>query len=248
MFTPDSLPARQFTCRLEELSPIAKLAHARYLEFRDDFTDASTDFGAAFETSFAQKLAAFEGLLPARQRILTAAEQTRRLNAAAKALRHPLNRLDIHIGAAGKARTLTVAPQAMGLGPVREAINNRNLEGLDRTLGELIGLVEVNAAALADRGMKPQALLDLRQAHKALGGSNTTQDAERLGRPELTATNIEAGNALWAEVAEILRVGRLLYKETNKKRAATFTLARLLKLMRSANEGAPDAGTDETPA
>jgi hypothetical protein len=48
--------------------------------------------------------------------------------------------------------------------------------------------------------------------------------------PELTAENIKAANDLWTDVAEILRVGKLLYKVTNKKRAQAFTMARLLKL------------------
>jgi hypothetical protein len=62
---------------------------------------------------------------------------------------------------------------------------------------------------------------------------------------ELTAENVQAANDLWEDVVEILRVGRLLYKETNKKRAQGFTLARLLKLMRSANEGG--AGEEDAP-
>lgn len=249
MATTERLPERQFDCRLEELGPIARLAYARYGKYRDDFTDVSTDFGEAFETSFTLKLEAFEKLVPARQRQLTAAEQTRRLNAAAKALRHPLNLLDIQIGAAGKAGTLTVAAKDMGLASVRKAISDRNLEGLDRALGNLIGLVTTNQKALTDKGMKAQALQDLRTARTGLGVSNTEQDGGRLDSVELTAENVKAANALWADVKEILRVGRLLYKETNKNRARSFTLARLLKLMRAANEGGnSDDAASENPA
>lgn len=238
-----SLPERQFECRLEEVGPVARLARAQYLKYRDDFTEASTDFGDTFETNFDKKLLKFEQLVPSRQRIMTAAEQTRRLNTAAKALRHPLNVFDIQIGAAGRAKTLTVATTDMGLGAVRAAISNRNIEGLDRALGGLIGMIEVNQQALTDKGMKAQALQGLRDARRDLGVSNTTQDSDRLESVELTAENVQAANDLWEDVAEILRVGRLLYKETNKKRAQSFTLARLLKLMRSANEG----GADEAP-
>ena len=248
MTSTDSLPERQWNCRIEELGPTAKLAFAQYTKYRDDFTDASTDFGDAFDTSFALKLGAFEKLVPSHQRKMTAAEETRRLNTAAKALRHPLNVLDIQIGKADKLKTLTVAGKDMGLGPVRETINNRNIEGLDLALGGLIGLVEVNQQALTDRGMKAKSLTDLREARQSLGLQNTTQDSGRLESVELTAENIKAANDLWEDVAEILRVGRLLYKETNKKRAQAFTMARLLKLMRSANAGGKGPDDDEQPA
>lgn len=248
MASTDSLPERQFSCRLEEIAPVANLAFARYNKYRDDFTDVSTDFGATFETNFNQKLLKFTALVPTRQRILTGAEQTRLLNQAAKALRQPLDRLDIQIGAAGKAQLLTVATKDMGLAPVRAAINNRNIESLDKALGELIGLVEANEPALTAKGMKPQALADLRTARQSLGLRNTEQDSNRLDSVELTAENITAANALWEDVTEILRVGRLLYKETNKKRADSFTLARLLKLMRSANAGGAGGNEGEPPA
>lgn len=248
MVTTAKFPGRQFRCRLEEVAPLARLAHGQYQKYRPDFLEVSTDFGAAFDTDYEAKLAAFEQLVPTRQRIVSAAEQNRRLNKAAKALRHPLNLLEIQIGSASRAKSLTVAAKDMGLARVRAGINSRDMQGLDDALGALIGLVEVNKAALTARGMKPQALLDLRAARTTLGVSNTTHDGNRLDQPELTEANIQAGNDLWNLMAEILRVGRLLYKESNKQRAASFTLARLKKLMRSANEGGakdvdePDSG------
>ncbi len=248
MASSNNLPEREFTCRLEEVGPVASLSLALYKKYRDDFTDVSPDFDDAFELGFGQKQLKFEQLVPSRQRLMTAAEETRRLNAAAKALRQPLNVLDIQIGKAAKLKTLTVAAADMGLRPVRAAISNRNIEGLDQALGELIGLVETNQKALTDRGMKAQALADLRTARQGLGLSNTTQDLNRLGSVELTAENIRAANALWEDVAEILRTGRLLYKETNKKRAQSFTLARLLKLMRAANKGEQGPEDGEQPA
>ncbi len=243
----DAVPGRQFRCRLEELGPVARLAYAQYAKYKADFEDVSTEFGDAFDAEFERLRAAFEALVPARQRRVTAKEAARRMNLAAKALRDPLNRLDIQIGAAGRAKTLTVAAKDMGLGEVRAEIQSRDMEGLDEALGALIGLVETNQKALTDKGMKAQALLDLRAARQTLGLSNTTQDSGRLEQAELTEANVQAGNALWAAVSEILRVGRLLYKETNKKRAAGFTLARLKKLMRSANAGGAATDGDETP-
>lgn len=247
MQTPAGWPKRQFRCRLEELGPLARLIYARYQKHRTDFLEASTDFGPGFEAAYQLRIDAFEVLVPTRQRQLTAKEEAERLNAAAKALRHPLNLLDIQIGAAAKAKTLTVSVAGMGLGRVRNEITTRDLEGLDRALGDLIKLVEVNLRALTDKGMKAETLQALKDARRALGQDNTTQDSDRLDSVELTVENVEAGNALWELVAEILRVGRLLYKETNKARAKGYTMARLKRLMRSANEGGADDAEEETP-
>jgi DnaJ-domain-containing protein 1 len=235
------LPRRHFRCRLEELGPLSQLVYARYQKHRADFMDASTDFGDEFEKELAQSLDDFTALVPSRQRQLTTREETRRLNAAAKALREPLNRLEIQIGAAERAKLLTVPAKDMGLVTVRSEIQSRDMEGLDEALGDLIRLVTANEAALTAKGMKAQALQELREARQALGLQNTSQDGGRLDQVELTAENIKAGNAVWDKIAEILRVGRLLYKESDKLKAQSFTMARLKKLLRSPNEGGLDA-------
>lgn len=250
MTTSAAWPKRQFRCRLEELGPLARLTYARYLKHRTDFLDATTDFGDAFETEFMKRSEAFEKLVPTRQRQLTAKEEAERLNAAAKQLRHPLNLLDIQVGSAGRAGLLTVTVKDFGLGRVRNEISTRDLEGLDGALGDLIKLVEVNQQALTDKGMKPATLQALKDARQSLGEDSTEQDSDRLDSVELTEENVKAGNALWELVAEILRVGRLLYKETNPKRAKGYTMARLKRLMRSANEGGkepPVEGDDDAP-
>lgn len=243
MNTSVELPKRQFRCRLEELGPLAQLTFARYQKHRPDFLDASTDFGEAFDTRFKDRLAVFEALVPTRQRQLLARAEAERLNAAARQLRHPLNLLDIQVGAAGRAGTLTVAAADFGIGRVRTEISTRDLEGLDGALGDLIKLAEANLPALRAKGFKDSTLQALKDARKTLTEENVAQDGERLDSVELTEENVRAGNALWELVAEIMRVGRLLYRETNPTRAKNYTLRRLKALMRSANEG----GTGEDP-
>lgn len=57
---------------------------------------------------------------------------------------------------------------------------------------------------------------------------NTNQNAAL----EFTDENTKAGNALWEYIVDVLGTGNLMYKETNPKKATTFSITKLLKRIR----------------
>jgi hypothetical protein len=132
-----------------------------------------------------------------------------------------------------------VGVEKFGLSKVRSEIPTKDMDGLDGALGNLLKLLATpaNQQALAAQGhtaADTQAFADAQQKLRAL---NTTQNTDQNATVELTDENIRAGKALWEYIVDVLGTGALMYKETNPKKAETYTVATLLKRMRNKHSG-----------
>ena len=212
-----------------------------------DFGKASPDYADPdYLRDWNQATKTFADLVPTDVRQATDKQVTKTMTQLAQSLRDPLNWLNIRLNrAATKKSGLTVGVDDFGLGRVRATITHRDLEGLDGALDHLLALLQTpaNATALTAQGhtaADTQAFADARQQ---LSTFNTTQNTNQNAALELTDENIRAGNALWATITDVLGTGSLMYKETNPKKARTYTAATLLKRIRK--EHAP--GGDVKP-
>jgi hypothetical protein len=241
------LPVRQFRCRIEELGPLDQMVRAIFLTNKSDYAKASPDYADPdFLKGWDGAQAAFEKLVPTTARRATDKEVTEAMTTVAKSLREPLNFLNIRLNRVAKDKSLTVAADKFGLAEVRNEITTSDMEGLDGALKYLIQLLQMpqNLTALTAKGhtdVDTQAFIDARQQVRDL---NTTQNSNQNAALELTEDNIKAGNALWAYVAEVLETGRLLYKESQPKKARTFTLATLMKRIRREQGHSGDGGEE----
>ncbi|MDO7845856.1 hypothetical protein Q5H92_05770 [Hymenobacter sp. M29] len=157
----------------------------------------------------------------------------------AKSLRDPLNWLNIRLNRAARKGGLTVAVENFGLSKVRSEITTKDMEGLDGALGYLLKLLATpaNQQALAAQGHTAADTKAFADAQQQLSTFNTSQNTDQNATLELTDENIAAGNDLWEYITDVLGTGALMYKETNPKKAKTYTLATLLKRMRQEHGG-----------
>ncbi|GAA4020898.1 hypothetical protein GCM10022409_00540 [Hymenobacter glaciei] len=238
--------ARLFRCRLEELGPLNDMVLAMFTTNQADFGKASPDYAdKGYRKGWDASQAAFAGLVPTGVRRASDKDVTKTMAQVAKSLRDPLNFLDLRLSRAAKKGGLTASAADFGLGKVRAGITTRDMEGLDGALGHLLQLVETpaNLTALTAQGhtaADTQAFADARQQ---LGDFNTAQNTNQNAALELTEENIKAGNALWEYVVDALGTGALMYKESQPKKAKTFSMATLLKRIRkehaASGEGTP---------
>ena len=239
----NSLPKRRYPCRIDEVGPLAQMIRSSFATDQADFAAASPDFtGPAFLTEYDKRYDALEVQVPSANRRATDAEVTKAMNKVAKDLRDPLNLLNLRLNRAEKKTpALTVAPAAFGLGKVRKAIAVRDMEKLDGALKSLLGLLTDNTAQLATQGHTATNTAAFAAARQTISGFNVTQNDNENTRLVLTEENMTAANAMWELVNELLEAGRLMYKETQPRKAVAYTLARLKKRMRAENNGGGDA-------
>ena len=238
-FMSISLPKRRYRCRLEEVGPLAQMTRSSFVTDQTDFGKASPDFaGPGFLAEYDARYAKLEMLVPTANRRATDAEVTKTMNRVAKDLREPLNWLDLRLGrAAKKTPGLTVAPTAFGLGKIRSAVASRDMEKLDGGLKGLLELLGVNGDQLKAQGHTAADTKTFADARAAISGFNVTQNDNDNASLVLTEQNVTAANAMWEVLDEVLDAGRLMYKQTQPRKAVAYTLARLKKRMRAEREG-----------
>ncbi len=235
--------ARLFRCRLEELGPLNDMVSAMFTTNQADFGKASPDYADKdYLKGWDARKADFAELVPTGVRRASDKDVTKTMAQVAKSLRDPLNFLDLRLTRAAKKGSLTASAADFGLGKVRSEITTRDMEGLDGALGHLLQLVQqpANLAALTAQGHTAADTKALTDARQQLGDFNTAQNTNQNAALELTEENIKAGNALWEYVVDVLGTGALMYKETNPKKAKTFSMATLLKRIRKENAGGGD--------
>jgi len=248
MATTTADTARLFRCRLDELGPLDDMVMAMFETDKSDFGKASPDYADAdFLTGWNARKAAFAKLVPTGARRATAKEVTKTMTQVAKSLRDPLNWLNIRLNRAGKKGGLTVGVDDFGLGKVRNEISTQDMEGLDGALGYLLGLLAVpaNQEALTAQGHTTADTKAFADAQKQLSTFNTTQNSSLNATLEFTDENTKAGNALWEYIADVLGTGMLMYKETNPKKAKTYSLGTLMKRIRKENGGAGEVKAEK---
>lgn len=238
----DALPARLFRCRIEELGPINDMVKAMFAANKADFGKASPDYlDPEYLKGWNEAEEKFTDLVPTGVRRATDKEVTKAMNSLSKSLRDPLNWLEIRLGRAEKKteKKLANSVKDFGLAKVRTEISTRDMEGLDGALNTLLQLLALpaNAEALAAQGhtdADTQAFADARQQ---IFNFNTDQNSNQNSSLDLTADNVKAGNNLWAYTGDVLNTGFLMYKESEPKKAKTFTMAGLLKRLRKEGGG-----------
>ncbi|GAB3571413.1 hypothetical protein [Hymenobacter daeguensis] len=240
MPTTTAETARLFRCRLEELGPLNDMVLAMFTANQADFGKASPDYlDKDYLKDWNARTEAFATLVPTGVRRASDKEVTKTMAQVAKSLRDPLNFLDLRLTRAAKKGGLTASVADFGLGKVRTEITTRDMEGLDSALGHLLQLVQqpANLAALTAQGHTPADTQALTDARQQLSAFNTAQNTNQNAALELTDENVKAGNALWEYIMDVLGTGALMYKETQPKKAKTFSMTTLLKRIRKEHGG-----------
>jgi hypothetical protein len=236
----NTLPARLFRCRIEELGPVNDMVKAMFIASQADFGKASPDYrGTDYLKGWNQAEKDFTNLVPTGVRRATDKEVTKAMNALSKSLRDPLNYLEIRLNRATIKKALANDQKDFGLAKVRTEISTRDMEGLDGALNTLLHMLALpaNQQALAAQGHTDADTKAFQEARQQIFDFNTAQNSNQNSSLALTTENVAAGNALWAYTGDVLGTGFLLYKESQPQKARTFTMASLLKRLRKEGGG-----------
>ena len=160
-----------FTCRFDELAPLARLLRASYVRDQPDFADLlPDDYTAVFLTAYDAQLQAVANLVGASVQQAKGMLFTQHIQALYDALPALLNRLAARVR---RAEGLAVPASRFGIEPARQARNQHDREGLADDLKTLLQNVAANADALAKKGHKAEETRQLQDLHDALVQDST---------------------------------------------------------------------------
>jgi hypothetical protein len=219
-----------FTCRFDEVAPLARLLWASYQRDRADFVDLlPDDYTAAFDADYTQKLGAVEKLVASSVQRAKGMVVTAGIEALYEALPELLNRLEARVR---RAEGLTVPAKQFGIAEARDARNQNDKEDLAGDLNTLLQNLAANKDALATKGQKPADTKKIQDLYDALVAGSTAQGTNTSTQRQLTQANVMTINELETLMQHLFDDGKALYERSDKTRLKDYTYKQLLKQVR----------------
>lgn len=235
-----------FTCRFDEITPLARLVWASYQRDKADFVDLlPDDYTAAFDADFTQKLGMVNKLVASSVQQAQGMVFTAQIQELYDALPELLNRLEARVR---RATALTVPVKKFGIGDARTARNQGDKEALAGDLKTLLQNVAANEAALATKGQQPADTQKIQDLYDALVANSTSQGTNASTQRQLTQTNVGTINELEALMQHLFDDGKSIYERRDKIRLKDYTYRQLLKLVRRAQQATPPPAKGDTGA
>ena len=219
-----------FSCRIDELVPLARLLRASYVRDQADFQALlPADYTAAFLTDYDQRLAAADALEATSVQVARRMVFTERIHQVYEQLPQALDFLAARVR---RATPLTVPADRFGIEQARRARNHDDHPGLEAALKTLLQNIAANSAALAQRGQQPADTQQLQDLYDSLVQETTAQGSHMSQQKSHTDDNMTVLNALYAPMKHLFDDGKALYARSDKAKYEDYTFTQLLKRIR----------------
>ena len=212
---------------------IAGFTHANVTRTEDarDFLDYSPMYTSAYMATFLEKKRVVEAkinteVLEGELKLITG-----KLYGDINGLRPKLGKLEGYIN---RATGLTVGPKDFRLKYIRRHISRKDVEKFLLEYGTLLTLVgnSTNLTALKAKGLKDADKAILDGLMETIRTGNTTQNLKMDEKEALVQANKGIILELWALTADLLDVGKRIYKYTNPEKTNDYTATKLLQRIR----------------
>jgi len=215
---------KKFNVAVEDLPVIAGFVAKSFESNLTTFTDYSPDFQQPYLSNYQAKIALIEDIVFPEKIMKEIRVVTERMNATMEATRDKLNRLEGYIS---RSENLTLRPADFGIKGVRDAISRRDAEKFGLALGKLITNVDANFDLISAKGFTAAAKEVLVNTKKSVKADNDLQNTKLNEKGDLVENNLESLNDLWDNMTDILKNGKILFKNSDKSKTEEFTLTAL---------------------
>lgn len=221
---------RSFNCKDEELPVICGFAAFSLKRDLAEFTSYSPKFTAAYVTDFETKIASVNEVIMPKSETLELKTITARMHTTMDGLKDPINRVAGYLKLANGGLTMNAAD--FGLSLLRKNIKSRNAEGVISSLHTVNNNLTKFAAELGGQGLTPELAGRFTNAGTSIATDNQKQYEIISNRKIIVQNNLGLFNNLYGQLTEILRVGKVLYKDTDLAKLQEYTFNALLKQVR----------------
>ena len=228
-----------FTCRFEEVAPLARLLWASYQRDQSDFVALlPDDYTAAFDAAYSLKLKAVEKLVSSWVQQAKGMLFTATIQELYDELPELLNHLEARVR---RAEGLTVPLKKFGIGDTRTARNHDDHEALADDLKTLLQNLAANKDALAKKGQSPADNKKIQDLYDDLVANSTQRGTNTSTQRQLTQDNVAVVNALEQLMQHLFDDGKSLYERSNPAKRKDYTYRQLLKQVRQTPAAKPAA-------
>lgn len=234
---------RGFNCKDEELPVVCGFAAISLTRDLNDFTGYSPMFDAEYVAGFKTKINVVQELVQPKSETVELKVITERINNSLDAMISPINYLDGYLELASKK--VPISATDFGLTQLRKSVRSRDIENVLKLLRTVNGNVNKYKDDLMAKGLTEQQIAKFTEVVITLAEDKNKKYKLISNRTAIVQNNLVILNELNDQMAEICKIGKILYKQTDKAKLKDYTFAQMMKQVRRADKPEEEKPTDK---
>jgi len=221
---------RNFNCKDEELPVVCGFLAISLNRDLNDFVAFSPQFLSGYVDGFKAKIDAVDELVQPKSETIELKMLNERIYATLDSLITPINYTEGYLNLAGK--TVPITASDFGLTSLRKSARSRDVESVLKLLRTVEGNLAKYKTELESKGLTEALVLKFAEAGTLLADDRNKKYELVSKRMALVQNNLGMLNDLYDQLVEITRIGKILYKQTDKAKLNDYTFSYLMKQVR----------------
>jgi hypothetical protein len=229
-------------CKIEELPFLADFVRDNYVRDAVDFKFFSPVFGDSFLTKYDAQAKLVNGVVTPTLLISEQKAITQRISEHYTTARNFVNKIERYAKMADEEKLLKISVSDFGFKGIRKELDNDNDEGMVNKMGELKQLADANREALEPMGFIPAISTELGTFITTFSDDVKAQKRKMDQHAKLIKDNAGEFDILWGMISNILKTGKVIYKEKDKSKLKDYTYDELIKKVHQKRQSEEDNG------
>jgi hypothetical protein len=221
---------RNFNCKDEELPVVCGFLAISLNRDLNDFVAFSPQFQSSYVDDFKVKIDAVDELVQPKSETIELKMLNERIYATLDSLITPINYIEGYLNLAGKTVPITAAD--FGLTSLRKSARSRDVESVLKLLRAVEGNLAKYKTELEAKGLTEALVLKFAETGTLLADDRNKKYELVSKRMALVQNNLGMLNDLYDQLVEICKIGKILYKPTDKAKLNDYTFSYLMKQVR----------------
>jgi hypothetical protein len=221
---------RNFNCKNEELPVVSGFLATSINRDLNDFVAYSPVFKNGYVDGFKARIYGVEQLVQPESETKELKMLTERIYETLDSLVSPANYVEGYVSLAGKAVPLSATD--FGLTNLRKGLRNRDVENVLKVLRTVETNLNKYKTPLMEQGLTEELMAKFAAASILLADDKNKKYELVSNRMATVQNNIGMLNDLYDQLMEICRIGKILYKKTDRAKLNDYTFAYLMKQVR----------------
>lgn len=235
---------RNFNCKDEELPVVCGFLAISLNRDLNDFVAFSPQFQSSYVDGFKAKIDAVDELVQPKSETIELKMLNERIYATLDSLITPINYIEGYLNLAGKTVPITAAD--FGLTSLRKSARSRDVESVLKLLRTVEGNLARYKTELEAKGLTEALVLKFAETGALLADDRNKKYELVSKRMALVQNNLGMLNDLYDQLVEICKIGKILYKPTDKAKLNDYTFSYLMKQVRRVEK--PGEPKNEEPS
>ena len=229
---------RLYSCKNEELLPIAKFTLFSLKRDVNEFTAFSNQFNEQYVTELEALITQVESVIEPEADTLALKLINQNIEQRYVDTHKLILIIEGYLKLSKKETGLTSA--SIGISTLRKSLYKHDIEAVLNGIKVLTGNIQNYSAALEAKGMPATTVKSLQDLQTVLAENKQKQFEIKTNRAELVQNNIQLLNTLYFRLVEVYTIGKVLFKNANPAKYDDYTFSKLLKkVRRSTNVPSP---------